>query len=64
MNERIEGLWRNARIGSVNNHQNPEVLEKFAQLIIRECAEWVNNNVGLIDEAARADLLKYFGVEE
>ena len=64
MNERIEGLWRTARIGSVNNHQNPEVLEKFAQLIVAECAEWVNDNVGLIDEEARADLLKHFGVEE
>ena len=38
-------------------------LEKFAELIVRECAEWVNNNVGLIDEEARADLLKHFGVE-
>ena len=39
MNERIEGLWWQARIGSVNNHQNPEVLEKFAQLIVGECAK-------------------------
>ena len=39
MNERIEGLWWQARIGSVNNHQNPEVLEKFAELIVRECAK-------------------------
>jgi len=37
--------------------------EKFAQLIVRECAGWVNDNVGLIDEEARADLLKHFGIE-
>ena len=37
--------------------------DKFAELVVQECAEWVNNNVGLIDEEARADLLKHFGVE-
>ncbi len=37
--------------------------EKFAELIVRECSKWVNNNVGLIDEEAKADLLKHFGVE-
>ena len=37
--------------------------EKFAELIVNECAEWVNDNVGLIDEEAKADLLKHFGVE-
>lgn len=40
-----------------------EFEQKFAELIVRECAEWVNDNVGLIDEEARADLLKHFGVE-
>ena len=39
-------------------------LEKFAELIVRECAEWVNDNLGLVDEEAKADLLKHFGVEE
>ena len=38
--------------------------DKFAELVVQECAEWVNNNVGLIDEEARADLLKHFGVEQ
>ena len=37
--------------------------EKFAELIIMECAGWVNDNVGLIDEKAKADLLKHFGVK-
>ena len=39
-------------------------LKKFAELIVKECAEWVNDNVGLIDEKAKSDLLKHFGVEE
>ena len=38
--------------------------EKFAELIVRECAKWVNDNLGLVDEEAKADLLKNFGVEE
>ena len=37
---------------------------KFAELIIKECGKWVNDNVGLLDEEAQADLLKHFGVEE
>jgi hypothetical protein len=36
----------------------------FAELIVRECGEWVNNNLGLLDEEAKSDLLKHFGVEE
>jgi hypothetical protein len=37
MNERIEGLWWKARIGYNNQSCDPEVLEKFAELIVREC---------------------------
>ena len=39
MNERIEGLWWKARIGYNNQNCDPEVLEKFAQLIVRECID-------------------------
>lgn len=35
-------------------------LEKFGEMIVQECAEWINNNVGLVDEEAKADLLKHF----
>ena len=38
MNERIEGLWWKARIGYNNQNCDPEVLEKFAELIVQECA--------------------------
>ena len=40
------------------------VLAKFTELIVRECGEWVNDNLGLLDEEARADLFKHFGIEE
>jgi len=70
MNERIRELAEQAgfqyikdeKIGWAGNYNSS--LPKFAELIVRECAEWVNDNVGLIDEEARADLLKHFGVEE
>lgn len=41
-----------------------DALEKFTELIVNETADWINDNVGMIDEDARADLLKHFGVEQ
>ena len=68
MNERLKELAEKA--GSTHK-QNLGVyqfytdeLEKFAELIVRECGTWVNDNLGLLDEEAKADLLKHFGVEE
>ena len=76
MNQRIQELAEQAGMvkvleehaseygdGTFENTPYPE-LAKFAELIVRECAEWVNDNVGLIDEKAKSDLLKHFGVEE
>ena len=37
MNERIKELWWKARIGYNEQNCDPEVLEKFAELIIRDC---------------------------
>ena len=66
MNERIRELAEQARKNSARwgVYTEEEFYEKFAQLIVNECAEWINDNVGLIDEEAKADLLKHFGVEE
>jgi len=71
MNERIKQLTEQAndyanhldKIGVDDTWQNI-FNQKFAELIVRECGQWVNDNLGLLDEEARADLLKYFGVEE
>ena len=38
--------------------------QKVAELIVQECTVWVNDNLGLVDEKAKTDLLKHFGVEE
>ena len=63
MNERINGLWWKARIGYNNQSFDPEVLEKFAELIVRECANQVD---WILAESGRTqgDLIKqHFGVE-
>jgi hypothetical protein len=64
MNERIRELALQVDLMKYPSDGINIRIEKFAELIVRECAEWVNDNVGLIDEEARADLLKHFGVEE
>jgi hypothetical protein len=61
MNERINGLWWQARIGYNNQNCDPEVLEKFAELIVRECANVAADHDALdIYEEIR----EHFGVEE
>ena len=67
MNKRIEGLWWKARIGYNDQNCDPEVLEKFAELIVKECVEQVitgpNGPAHYAVEAA-IRLKKHFGVEE
>jgi len=68
MNERIKKLAEQCQLKSYGI--NGELLDvdfdegKFTQLIVAECVTWVNDNLGMVDEEARADLLKHFGVEE
>ena len=68
MNELVAELAEQARIKLMGDSwcyaNRAEFEQRFAELIVEECAEWVNNNVGLIDETAKADLLEHFGVEE
>ena len=40
-----------------------EEVDGLIELIVRECAAWVNDNLGLVDKEARKDLFKHFGVE-
>ncbi len=42
MNERINGLWWKAQIGYNNQNCDPEVLEKFAELIVFKCIDLCN----------------------
>jgi len=67
MNERIQLLAEQAGylpdMFGIGHWDMPEC-KKFTQLIVAECVTWVNDNLGMVDEEARADLLKHFGVEE
>jgi hypothetical protein len=63
MNERMLELYIKV-VGDDKLNFDSYLAEKFAELIVRECAEWVDHNLGLVDEEAKADLLKHFGVAE
>jgi hypothetical protein len=71
MNERIKKLAEQAGMTVDSDYSlytkdfttYGNFVEKFTHLIVQDCATWVNDNVGMVDEEARADLLKHFGVE-
>lgn len=66
MNGRIRELAKQARKRPMGNswcYANPDEFEqKFAELVITETTNWINENVGYVDADARADLMKHFGV--
>ena len=64
MNERIAKLYEQAIVLEGNGDYVAGELDpvKFTELIVNETADWINDNVGMIDEDARADLLKHFGI--
>jgi hypothetical protein len=71
MNERIKELAEQAGfIGEsmypINGTCQQTALQNFAELIVRECANWIKNtdsDSDIGEEDARA-LLEHFGVEE
>ena len=75
MNERIEDLMYNAGLTAQGcwdemDNYDKQAIEKFAELIVRECAEMVKiqNEQFMENEShygvVSADVLKHFGVEE
>ena len=58
MNERIRELAHEAGLPTYNPEGVPTKLEKFAELIVRECADLVQ------DDDNAFDILKHFGVEQ
>ena len=66
MNERIRELAREAGLLAYNPEGPPTKLEKFAQLIARECANIVTDAVNHREPASTyADKIRqHFGVEE
>ena len=75
MNERIKQLALDAGIGftlwddsgreMIDNYTPEEYLEKFAELIVRECIDWCNAHARDDGTAQRIaeDIKKDFGVE-
>ena len=79
MNERIKELAEQAGMGpwGVGNDDNvSEIVEKFAELIVKECAlvaktlphtperHWVQDSVTYIPVHCEQNILKHFGVKE
>ena len=78
MNERIKLLAEQAGIYKLNLSDETEywIMEKFAELIVRECAlvaktlphtperHWVQDSVTYIPVHCEQNILKHFGVEE
>ena len=75
MNERIRQLAEQAKDWADNqnfyqSHYQDYLMERFAKLIVRECAEAVRiqNEQFMANEShygvVSADILKHFGVEE
>lgn len=72
MNERIKELWWKARIGYNNQNCDPEVLAKFAELIVQECLQLCINVHNDADRPfsvpgslhCMEEIREHFGVEE
>ena len=66
MNERINELWWKARIGYNNQNCDPEVLEKFVELIVKEAGAYLMSPefIGRSDLDWSMVLNDHFGVEE
>jgi hypothetical protein len=64
MNERIRELAEQA-VNSISDHIDfdiPDVFkEKFAELIVRECAQFADNSPQYVDGR---EILEHFGIEE
>ena len=68
MNEKMNKLWDQVKLQECDCGCNPDefLRLKFAELIVRECAEWIKNtdsDPDIGEEDAKA-LLEHFGVAE
>lgn len=72
MNERIKQLWEQAAKTTQGDswEEQTKFMEKFAVLIVKECAEWLKQPVnqtplsGSVMNIAADRLKEHFGVEE
>ena len=64
MNERIRELAHEAGLPTYNPEGIPTKLEKFAELIVRECIDVVEDAGGIDKYHYTRAIGKHFGVEE
>jgi len=72
MNERIKELWEQSKTSGVHpefGEYDKYSAEKFAELIVKECARALDDKLANPNGASMAwcdgsDLLEHFGVEE
>ena len=68
MNERIQKLAKEAarEMNETGTYSEPKFQEKFAELIVRECANMLDEDSYMIPELGgyAHDIRKHFGVEE
>jgi hypothetical protein len=62
MNERIRELYKNVLASSENMRWNIEDAEKFAELIVKECADIATNRYQRLMDGGKA-IKHHFGVE-
>lgn len=60
--QRIRQLILESGLVQYESDEKMQNAEQFARLVIEECADWINENVGMIDEEARECLLRHFGI--
>jgi hypothetical protein len=63
MNERIRELAEQAGGGPSKWYTDPDVLEKFAELIVQKCAD-IGEQYADGNYEVRNQILSHFGVEE
>lgn len=68
MNEKLKALWWEAQIGYNDQKCDPDVLQKFAELIIHDCIMACKSRVGRQEyNTGRlhcvSDIKDHFGVE-
>lgn len=65
MNERIRQLAHEAGLPTYNPDGIPTKLEKFAELIVRECANIANGGIDPNEDYLIGDdIMKHFGVDQ
>jgi len=62
MNERLKELLTRVGTDTSGKWISVDKTEMFASILVDECVQWINDNVGLVTEEARQDLKNHIGV--